>query len=152
MISACRAVRGRHVATMLVVGLAALALAPALANACGACAEDKVAATYDHRLVQGAQARGDVMVFCEVTGSFDERRLVRAARQVSGIRARSVRTSPQPATLSFAVDAAMQSPQAAVEATQRGLPTGTRLTIVQLLKAPNGALAGSARRQLLAGH
>lgn len=110
-------------------------LAPTPGGACGACAEDKVAATYDYKVVQGAATSGDVMVFCEVAGRFDEQRAMQAARRVRGIRARSVRSSANPAALSFALDARKLSPQAAVEATQRGLPLGTRLTILRLVKA-----------------
>ena len=118
----------RRLATALAAGLASLT--PATGHACGACAEDKIAATYDHLVVKRAAAAGDVMVFCEVAGSFDSHRLTQAARRVAGIRAQSLRISTQPAALSFAIDPARQSPQAAVAAMQRGLGAGTRLTIM----------------------
>ncbi len=110
-------------------------LTPVASHACGACAEDKIAATYDHAIVTRAAAKGDVMVYCEVVGPFDQHRLTQAVRRVRGVRADSVRTSAQPAALSFAVDPSRQSPQAAIEATQRGLPAGTRLTIVGSVKS-----------------
>ena len=44
-------------------------------HACGVCDEDKVAATYDHAVVRRANLQGRVMVFCEVRGPLDARRL-----------------------------------------------------------------------------
>ena len=118
---------------------AALAsLAPA-AWACGVCIEDKVAATYDHEVVVRAAAKGKVMVFCEVAGPLDARRIRRAARSVRGVDPASLRISSQPAALSFALDA-QQSPQAAVSDMQRGIPAGTHVAIVRVI-APSGALA-----------
>lgn len=128
--------RFRCLARSLVAALATLM--PAVGHACGACDEDKVAATYDHRVVKQAAASGDVMVFCAVTGAFDGHHLSAAARRVHGIRVASVRSSANPAALSFAVDVREQSPQAAVEATQRRLAPGTRLTIVRVLESPAG--------------
>jgi hypothetical protein len=101
--------------------------------ACGACAEDKVAATYDHAVVRDAAASGDVMVFCAVGGPLDAARLKAAARGVRGVRPRSVRVSAQPAALSFAIEPKFQSPQAAVDLMQRAAAPGTRLTIVRLM-------------------
>jgi hypothetical protein len=118
---------------------AALAgLANAAATACGACVEDKVAATYDHRVVERAAVSGDVMVFCEMTGSSEPRQLKAAVRRVRGIRVWSLRVSVQAAALSFAMDPALQSPQATVDALQRGAAPGTRLTIVHMQARPAG--------------
>ena len=105
---------------------------PATGAACGACIEDKVAATYDHAVVQRAAAGAEVVVFCEVLGPLDAARLKAAIRGVRGVEARSVRVSAQPAALSFAVNPKLQSPQGVVDAVQRG-SAGTRLTIVRLL-------------------
>ena len=71
------------------------------------------------------------MVFCEVVALLDRQRLAHAVRRVRGIRMESIRTSLQPAALSFAIDPSIHSPQAAVEAMQRDMPSGTRLTIVR---------------------
>ena len=114
-----------------VLALAAWAPAPSLA--CGACVEDKVAATYDHSAVVRAATNGNVTVFCDVIGRVEARHLRAAVRQVRGVDARSVRVSVQPAALSFAVDPAAGSPQAAVDAVQRALPATARLKIVRLL-------------------
>ena len=115
-----------------------LAVAPA-AWACGVCIEDKVAATYDHEVVLRAAAKGKVMVFCEVAGPLDGRQVRRAARKVRGLDPTSLRTSLQPAAVSFALDA-KQSPQAAVSALQRDIPAGTHVSIVRVI-APTAAQA-----------
>jgi hypothetical protein len=117
----------------------ALLVAVSSAQACGVCVEDKVASTYDHAVVQRAMAKGKVMVFCEVNGSLDARRIRNAAREVRGLDMSSLRLSRQPAALSFALDTAQQSPQAAVQAMQHAAPAGTRLAIVRLIKAPAAA-------------
>ena len=51
--------------SLLVAG--SIAIASGSAYACGACIEDKVAATYDHAVVTKATAKGQVVVF----GTFD---------------------------------------------------------------------------------
>jgi hypothetical protein len=120
---------------ILALGLLA-ALAPGASRACGACVEDKVAAAYDHAVVQGAAARGDVVVFCAVQGSGDVQRLKRSTQRLRGVRPDSVRASAEPPSLSFVVDPKLRSPQAAVAAAERAAPGGTRLTIIRLLDAP----------------
>ena len=57
-----------------------IAVMPTLAHACGACIEDKVAATYDHSIVTQAAARGQPMVFGAIDG----------AKRPAGIRAGSI--------------------------------------------------------------
>jgi len=118
----------------VVAAVLALPLAPALA--CGACDEDKIAATYDHAAVQRAAAQRRVVVFCDVRGqSLDAERMRRVAAATSGIDAASVRTSSAPATVSFTVDPRKRSPQSAAAALQRGAPAGTRIAIVRVLGA-----------------
>ena len=109
------------------------AFTPIAVHACGACVEDKIAATYDHGVVKHAQASGNVVVFCEVTGPLAAQTLKVAMRKVGGVNPQSVRVSTEPAALSFAVDPRQRSPQAAVDALQRAVPPGTRLSIVRLL-------------------
>jgi hypothetical protein len=116
---------------------AALAgIAPCVSQACGACVEDKIAATYDHGVVERAAASGDVMVFCEVTGALDAQRVKEAVRRVRGVKPQSVRLSAPLAALSFAVDPRVRSPQDAVDAAQRTMASGTRLGIVRLQGVP----------------
>jgi len=111
-----------------------LAVAAAQAQACGACDEDKVAATYDHAAIRRAAARKELIVFCEVQGPpYEAARLRRVAARTDGIDASSVRTSAQPATVSFALDPRKRSAQSAAAALQRGAPAGTRISIVRVV-------------------
>jgi hypothetical protein len=107
-------------------------IAPSSSQACGACVEDKVAATYDHGVVERAAASGDVMVFCEVIGPLDAQRLKEAVRRVRGVKPQSVRVSEELTAMSFAVNSRVHSPQGAVETAQRRMASGTRLRIVRL--------------------
>jgi hypothetical protein len=94
--------------------LAGLAcILPALAWACGACAEDKMAATYDHAVVQAAAAQQQQVVFCDVQGRVEPARLRDAASQVAGVDPASIRTSVEPAAMSFALDTKLLDPDAA---------------------------------------
>lgn len=116
-----------------------IALAPPTGQACGACDEDEIAATYDHAVVQRAAAKGDVMVYCSVSGPLDDQQVKQAAIAVQGVRPDSVRVASHPAALSFAIDPAVQSPSAAIEAAQRALPSNVRLTLVrQVAPEPSG--------------
>jgi len=108
------------------------AIVPSASQACGACVEDKIAATYDHRVIERASASGSVMVFCAITGPFDAQRLKEAVRRVRGVQPQSVRVSAQLAAVSFAVDPRVRAPHAVVEAAQRHLASGTRVSIVRL--------------------
>lgn len=114
---------------------AVLAALAASAWACGTCAEDKIAATYDYATAQRAAAAGHVMVYCEVAGRYDAARLKAAAARLRGVDAKTVRTSRQPAALSFALDPKLQSAPAAVLALQAGLPAGTRVLLIRAVAA-----------------
>jgi hypothetical protein len=113
--------------------LAAFALQ---AKACGACDEDKVAATYDHAAILRAAAQRQLVVFCELQGpAIATAELRRIAARTSGIDAASVRTSAQPATVSFALDPRRRSAESATAALQRGAPPGIRISIVRVVGA-----------------
>jgi hypothetical protein len=86
----------------------------AQALACGACAEDKVAATYDHAVMKSAAAQKKYVVFCDVQGQVPAERLRQVALKVKGVDPSSVRTSADPSALSFALDAKVSLPEAAV--------------------------------------
>ena len=78
-----------------------------LVLACGVCLEDKVAATYDHALVQRALAQGRVVVFAEPRSALDAAHLKKmavAASRAPGVEAATVKTSAAPATVSFVLD------------------------------------------------
>ncbi|MES3004175.1 MAG: hypothetical protein V4787_26020 [Pseudomonadota bacterium] len=109
-----------------------IASAAPLAWACGVCAEDKMAATYDHAIVQRAAARGEAMVFCELAGPVDVERITAAAARQRGIDRASIRVSSNPPALSFALDSKQLSPQAAAEAIQKASAHGTRVSVLRV--------------------
>ena len=113
-----------------------LAVAATQAQACGACDEDKIASTYDHATVERAAARKHLVVFCDVQGAaLDAAAMRRVAARTSGVDAASVRTSAQPASLSFALDPRKRSAESAAAALQRAAPRGTRISIVRVVGA-----------------
>ena len=116
-----------------IVLAAAAAAASGAAWACGTCAEDKIAATYDYATVQRAAAAGRVMVYCEITGLYDAAKVQAAARRVRGLDPASLRISAEPAALSFALDEKKQSAQAALLTLQAALPPQTKLGIVRIV-------------------
>lgn len=118
------------------LAVAAGALLGPMAWACNVCPEDKVAATYDHGVLQRAAAKSHIVVFCEVEGPFDPARLDSAASRIRGLEAGSLRTSVSPAAVSFALDRAQHSPEAAVAELQDAAPAGTRLSIVRTMGGP----------------
>ena len=78
-----------------------------LAVLCGVCVEDKVAATYDHALVQQALQRGRVVVFAEPRAPIDSvhlKALATAAARAPGVEAKTVKTSASPTSVSFVLD------------------------------------------------
>ena len=91
----------------------ALAATPLAAIACGVCLEDKVAATYDHALVQRAIVQHRVVVFAEPRTPVDGARLkafAAAAARAPGVDAATVRTSAAPPSVSFVLDPKRASP------------------------------------------
>lgn len=110
--------------------LLACGAVPALA--CGACAEDKVAATYDHASVRDAVARGKVVVYCDLAGTRDFARVRAAASRLAGVDGRSVRVSQDNAALSFVLDAKRQSPRAAVTTLQAALGEHGRVALLKV--------------------
>ena len=123
----------------IVAGAAVLSLVlPPAADACGACIEDNVAATYDHAVVERAAARGLVVVFA----SIDTRRSPQAASdgvkaaavRVRGVDRSTVRGAIAPLAISFALDPRVQAPAAALAAIEKaaGQP-GLRLTLLRVV-------------------
>ncbi len=127
----------RHAMKRFATGLQAVAgssvLAAASAVACGACVEDKMAATYDHAQVEQAAAQGKVVVFCDLRGPVPGRDALRAAAPVDGVATGSLRLSAEPAALSFVLDPAAKTPQAAADALARSLGGGVQLSVLRTL-------------------
>jgi hypothetical protein len=120
--------------TLAAIFVAAILAGTAIqVSACGACVEDKVAATYDYDVVQHAIARGDVVVFCDVKGRVDAGRLRMALRKVVGVDKASIRVSTAPQAVSFALDTAKQSIAAAAAALQRDAG-GLEIEVVRTIR------------------
>jgi hypothetical protein len=127
----------------LIVIAAAIAAAPgAVSWACGACDEDKVAATYDHVVVDRAIASHRQVVFVAIDGPVNAtkitRRVADAASKVRGVVTGTLRTSLSPPAFSFALDG-IQRPEVAVSDFRKALGNrDTRLTLVRIMR--DGAL------------
>jgi len=115
---------------------------PAASLACGACDEDKVAATYDHAVIAAAMARHQRVVFVAVDGPVSAEklaaRIAAAASRIRGVQKGTLRTSASPLAFSFALDAARE-PAVAVSDFRRAVgDSSARLTLVRIVR--DGAL------------
>lgn len=117
---------------------AALAVVAPAAFACGICAEDKVAATYDHGVITKALGRGHLVVFAEVKGGGSAASLTGAARKaalgVRGVDRASVRVAEQPTVLSFALDGSVRTPAQALAAIERAAAGRMRLDLLKVMR------------------
>lgn len=123
--------------SLLLSGILGLAASHALA--CGVCVEDKVAATYDHAIASMARARHYDVVFAQIAGPDPGPALAQAAadavRQLHGVQAETIRTSAEPATVSFALDPHAQDSAQAMAAIQRALaPRQMTVEILRVLR------------------
>ena len=103
---------------------ALIAATPLAAMACGVCLEDKVAATYDHALVQRALEQHRVIVFAEPHGSVEPAKLKAMAAKAArapGVDASTVRTSAAPQSVSFVLDPRRATPRATLASLQLDL-------------------------------
>ena len=126
------------VARALALACVALASAmPGVSAGCGVCLEDKVAATYDHGVVERARQRGHVMVFVEVNGDAKSEDLVRDVRrkvlELRGIDRGSVRVSDFPATVSFALDPQVRSPVEVVATLEKSARGRFRIELLKTI-------------------
>ena len=122
---------------------AAFAAAPfSMAWACGACDEDKIAATYDHAVIDRAASGHHQVVFVAVDGPVDAakigRRVAAAASKVPGVVSGSLRTSLSPTAFSFALDAAQNADVAVASFRKAVREPSAQLTVVGIMR--DGAL------------
>ena len=115
-----------------------LALAAPAALGCGACIEDKVAATYDYAVLERAQHEHRVVVFAEIRGDKSAEQLERAAASAArverGVDPSSVRSAHAPLALSFALDERI-APEAAVARISKTAGTpGLELAVVKVMR------------------
>src|SRR5436190_22314461 len=94
---ACRKREGEILKRELTVIAALVAALPSGPSfACGACDEDKIAATYDHAVIGAAIARHGQIVFVAIDGPVDAgrigTRLAAAASKMPGVVSASLRT------------------------------------------------------------
>jgi hypothetical protein len=125
--------------TSIRIGAAlALALAVPAALACGACIEDKVAATYDFAVVERAQSDHRVVVFAEIRGDQDAAKLERAAasaaKRTRGIDPASVRSAHAPLALSFALDGGIVPEAALSKVAKAAKMPGLELEVVRVMR------------------
>lgn len=130
----------------LIALLTAVALGtPATVGACGACDEDKVAATYDHAVVEAAIAKGELIVFVAVDGPVSiealPARIAAAARTVRGVRKGTVRIATSPPAFSFALDAREKPEVALTSFRQSFTDRNARLSLLRVMR--DGKLAES---------
>lgn len=94
---------------MRLVLLAALLAAHPAAHACGYCVEDRIAATYDHAVIEHALSTRHQVVFFALEGRLTGVNALRGAIQgalesTAGVDRGSARVSIENAALSFAFD------------------------------------------------
>ena len=115
---------------------------PAASLACGACDEDKVAATYDHAVIAAAMARHQRVVFVAVDGPVSAEklaaRIAAAANGIRGVQKGTLRTSASPLAFSFALDAAREAEVAVSDFRRAVGDSSARLTLVRIVR--DGAL------------
>ncbi len=122
----------------ILMAAALAATASPAAVACGACDEDKVAATYDHAVIDAAIARHRQVVFVALDGAVNARRvgarIAAAAARVRGVQPGTLRTSLSPPAFSFALDKT-QTPDTAVSGFRKVVgASAARLTIVRIMR------------------
>ena len=118
---------------------ALLCMWPLVGWSCGACDEDKVAATYDHAVVSRATAARHTVVFVAVDMPVEPlafaKRVASLTPSVRGVLRGSVRTAHAPVAFSFVLDPAVQAPASAVDELRRLLDAGPALRVVRIVSA-----------------
>jgi hypothetical protein len=119
-------------------GLAALfAMLAVPAAACGHCVDDKVAAAYDHAVVQHALAQGHEMAFFSLElaqpATRDTEAAIRhAIERISGVDRGSVRVALEAGGLSLAFDPKRVSQAGVLSALDRAVtPLGARTGVLR---------------------
>jgi hypothetical protein len=119
-----------------------IALLPAVALACGACIEDKIAATYDHAIIDRAVASHRQVVFVAIEGPVSASKVVAQitaiAPKVRGVQVGSLRTSTSPPAFSFVLDSG-QDPRATVSTFRKSV-TGREAQLVAIRVVRDGVL------------
>ena len=104
--------------------------------ACGVCIEDKVAATYDHAVIQRAIERHQQVLFVAIGGEVQSDAIGRkiAGARVRGVVSGTLRTSASPPAFSFALDA-KEEPAHALAGFQKAVhDSRAQLTLVRIVR------------------
>jgi hypothetical protein len=120
------------IATVTVIGL------PIATLACGACVEDRIAATYDYATINAAIAKHQQVVFVAVDGPISAKlidtRIVAAASKVRGVQTGTLRTSLSPQAFSFVLDPEYE-PKVAVAGFRKAVrDASVRLTLLRVVR------------------
>ena len=121
-------------ATSLAAWLVAMAVPAA---ACGYCVDDKVAAAYDHAVVERAIAKGHEVVYLSLEFARPVTRDTEAAirnaiERISGVDRNSVRVAVEGGSLSFAFDPKRAHSGSVLNAVDRAVtPLGARTTLLR---------------------
>lgn len=96
-------------ARLVAFALAMLVVGSGTAQACGHCVEDRIAAIYDHALVQRMVASGHRMAYFAWEGALPvgdsaRRQLLAQVEAVAGVDKGSARVSMEPAAIAIAFD------------------------------------------------
>jgi hypothetical protein len=113
-----------------------LALGSAASFACGYCVEDRIAAVYDHALLQRSLASQHPVLFFAWDGPITRNdasrlKIMALAAAVTGVDKDSTRVSVEPASLALAFDP-RQSNATAIEAALQKRLGSLKITIVRL--------------------
>jgi hypothetical protein len=127
---------------LIAIAIALAVGAPAASWACGACDEDKIAATYDHAVIAAAAARHQRVVFVAIDGPVNieklTTRIAAAATRIRGVRKGTLRTSASPPAFSFALERTRKPEAAAADFREAIGDAPAHLTLVRIMR--NGEL------------
>ena len=107
------------------------------AAACGYCVDDKVAAAYDHAVVERAAAKGHKVVYLSLEFARPVTRDTEAAirnaiGRISGVDRNSVRVAAEGGSLSFAFDPKRAHSGSVLNAVDRAVtPLGARTALLR---------------------
>ena len=124
-----------HLVSVAVLALL-LTLVSATSFACGYCVEDRIAAVYDHTLLQRSLASGHPVLFFAWDGpvtrdDVSRQKIMALAAAVAGVDKNSTRVSVEPAALALAFDP-QQSNAPAVEAALQKKLGSLKISVVRL--------------------
>ncbi len=113
-----------------------LALGSAASFACGHCVEDRIAAVYDHALLQRSLASNHPVLFFAWDGPVtrndaSRQKIMALTSAVAGVDKDSIRVSMEPASLALAFDPQQSNGQAIETALQKKLGSLT-ISVVRL--------------------